>query len=311
MLDRREETARFAQLLETRNVSTRRLAIGALNVPPQPDIVESLGLSRAWSRPWTARALRERAEFQTTILLHVLQYEWDKAAIALAESWGVPYLLNVDEFPSPGDRIRLSKRWCRGLIASCGDLAAELCAGLPGVPISVVSPAFHVREPIDRDPSTDRVRVVGAAGPLTTGSDMGTFLEAARILVDDGADAEFVIAGDGPDEFELRRLAEHLGIADRVTFTGDADPDAAFSRMLDVFCQTATRPTAARSLALSRSRTRSRRSPPPSPVRALRAIASARLAPRPIPRRWRASSAICSTILNAPKPSAARVAPGP
>ena len=247
----REEIARFANRLAARGVSTRSLSIGASNGPNRPDLIEAPGLARPWTRPWTARGLRKRAEFHKTSLLHVLQSEWDSVAIALAESWEVPYLLNVDEFPSPGSGVRLSRRWCRGLIAPCRDLADELRAGLPNTPVSVVPPAFLVPKPIERDPSVHRVRVVGAAGPLTSGSGLTTFLKAAAILVEQGSDAEFVIAGDGPDEFELRRYADHLRIADRVTFTGDPDPDAPFWRVLDVFCQTASRPTSARPLAIA------------------------------------------------------------
>jgi hypothetical protein len=39
-------------------------------------------------------------------------------------------------------------------------------------------------------------------------------------VLDAGIDAEFVIAGQGESEFNLRRRAERLRIADRTTFAG-------------------------------------------------------------------------------------------
>lgn len=247
----REEASRLAERLRARGASVRLLAIGSSTAPQRPEIVEAPSLARAWSRPWTAHALRKRVEFRNAALLHVLQSEWDAVAIATSESWELPYLLNVDEFLSPGERIRLSSRFCRGLIASCRELAEELREGLPKVPVEVVPPAFVAPKPVERDQTLHRVRVVGAAGPLALGSDPITFLEAARILVGQGADVEFVIAGEGPDEFELRRIADHWGIADRVTFTEDYQPDSPFWRVLDVFCQTAARPTSPRIMAIA------------------------------------------------------------
>jgi glycosyltransferase involved in cell wall biosynthesis len=108
-------------------------------------------------------------------------------------------------------------------------------------------------EPPDARPAAGAgpVRVVGAAGPLVPGSGLPTFLAAARRIIDAGVDAEFVVAGQGPDEADLRRRAERLRVADRVTFTDDPTGTGAFLKVLDVFCQTSLVPTVGRPLGLA------------------------------------------------------------
>ena len=57
-----------------------------------------------------------------------------------------------------------------------------------------------------------------------------------------------MVAGQGPGETDLRRRAERLRIADRVTFTADTSPEGTFWKVLDVFCLTALIPTTGRAL---------------------------------------------------------------
>ncbi len=68
-------------------------------------------------------------------------------------------------------------------------------------------------------PIPGRVPVVGTLGQLAERKGQRVFLQAVRILLDRGFDAEFVILGDGPDRGALRDLAEELQVAKRVTFT--------------------------------------------------------------------------------------------
>ena len=65
-------------------------------------------------------------------------------AVALAERVRVPYLLEVEDFPGPSERMRLSRRWCRGLVVTEADLAEELVRGfsVPGEMIAVVPPSI-------------------------------------------------------------------------------------------------------------------------------------------------------------------------
>jgi len=93
------------------------------------------------------------------------------------------------------------------------------------------------------------VYVAGAAGPMAAGSGLTTFLGAAVRVINAGHDVEFVLAGRGPDEPDLRRRADRLGIAGRVTFAGDPGDCGAFWDVLDVYCHPAHRPDTGRPLA--------------------------------------------------------------
>lgn len=141
------------------------------------------------------------------------------------------------------------------LVATGRDLAEELVCRL-GVPKSwvvVVPPGLELPVVASRR-TGDGVPVVGAAGPLVDGSGLSTFLGAASRVVQAGVDSEFVVAGQGHEEGDLRRRADRLGIADRVTFAGDPGRDGTFWKVLDVFCQTALAADTGRPLATALAR---------------------------------------------------------
>lgn len=63
-------------------------------------------------------------------------------------------------------------------------------------------------------------------------------IEATRLLADKGYSIRTIIAGEGADEFELRKLAKDLGVARIVDFVGRIPHEEvpAFLASLDVFC---------------------------------------------------------------------------
>ena len=210
------------------------------------------GLACPWRRAWAARRLRVGEQLARPELIHALGVQAAPAALALAEGWRVPYLLTVDDFLPPGGSLRLSRTWCRGLIAGGRELADDLVhlLGVPRAWVEVVPPGL----PLPERPACPRpggVRVVGAAGPMVAGSGLTTFLGAAVRVINAGLDVEFVLAGRGPDEPDLRRRADRLGIAGRATFAGDPGDCGAFWDVLDVYCHCSQRPDAGRPLAVA------------------------------------------------------------
>ena len=187
--------------------------------------------------------------------MHVLSGRMAEPALAIAERWRIPYLLAVDDFPRRDFRFRLSRAWCRGLIVPNRELAVVLTRefGVPSRTIHEISRGVIVSEgatrPVDLGPG--RVPVVGAAGPLVSSSGFTTFLNAARKVIDMGLDAEFLIAGQGEDEGDLRRRAERLRIAERLTFADDLASALSFWEVLDVYCQTSMAPTVGRPLMMA------------------------------------------------------------
>ncbi len=219
-------------------------------------VIEKAGLGSRWQRFWTVRSLTSGGDLARPDVIHVVDSGMAEAGLAVAERWHVPYVLTIDEYLPRGGRLRLSRRWCRGLVATAPELADDLVgqAGAPRRALSVVRPGLvRSEEPwTPAAPETARVPVIGTAGRLASGSGLATFLVAARRLVDLDVDAEFVIAGQGPSEPALRRMAEQLKVVDRVTFA-DAAESPTFWKVLDVFCHTALSPTVGWSLALALS----------------------------------------------------------
>jgi glycosyltransferase involved in cell wall biosynthesis len=216
-------------------------------------IVEMPLLVNRWRRAFAARRVRFDEGLNRPDLIHVVTTELGAVGLAIADHWRIPYVLTVDEFLLPGARIRASRRWCRGLIAPSHDLAEDLVRNLaiPTELVTVVPPGIATT--VEKPDSTRRglVPVIGTAGPLVPSAGIVTFLSAARRVLDAGIDAEFVIAGQGEAEFDLRRRADRLRIADRTTFAGRNVIGLRFWRALDVFCQTSLTPTVGRTLALA------------------------------------------------------------
>ena len=216
-------------------------------------------LGRRWWFPWSSRGLEAAAglsiEANRPRWLHVLGSGMADAGLDLAERWRLPYVLTVDEFPRRDARLRLSRAWCRGLIVTNPELAEALARdyGVPPHFLWIVPRGIVEPERTRAESTMPRVPVIGAVGPLIPGSGFATFLNAARRVVDLGFDAEFLLAGQGEGETDLRRRAERLRIADRFTFVDDRTSNMTFWEVLDVYCQTSVSPTAGRSLAIAQA----------------------------------------------------------
>jgi len=77
--------------------------------------------------------------------------------------------------------------------------------------------------------------VVGIIGPLVSIKGHDAFLRAAREILRYAPDAQFVIAGEGPEEWNLRRLAHQLGIQKNVTFAVGITDYKALLKTIDIF----------------------------------------------------------------------------
>ncbi len=77
-------------------------------------------------------------------------------------------------------------------------------------------------------------KVVLVPARLSYEKGVDCFLRAVRELVAQGVKARFLVAGSGPMEGELLRLAKELGISDQVRFLGFIDDVETVMRMSDV-----------------------------------------------------------------------------
>jgi glycosyltransferase involved in cell wall biosynthesis len=81
-----------------------------------------------------------------------------------------------------------------------------------------IVPYFPTTTPNTVARPADRLVVFG--GRVVAGKGVGVLIRAARAV-----EADFVICGDGRQLDAMRRLADRLGVADRVRFTGWLSPD--------------------------------------------------------------------------------------
>lgn len=204
-----------------------------LNIRQYPFIQTPL-----WSQVVLAMLHRE-LEKQPPDLIHIQSRSAVKPGLWLARRLNVPYVQSVHDFLQPRQRFVWDRRLCRRLIAVSEAVRSDLLgkAGLPPELATVIPPGVECGESVAGPVlQPGRVPVVGTAGPLESIKGMPFFLGAAALVLRAQRDVEFLIAGAGPEEYNLRRLARELGINDHVTFVPNLlDFDEAILAM-DVFC---------------------------------------------------------------------------
>lgn len=241
--------------LTTRGIAPRVLCASLGRVEAEARIVAMPSLNHRWLKHLTARRLPRDAEFKRPRVLHSVHQEMAETALSLAEAWGIPYIQTIDDFLILDEGLRVSRRWLSALVVSSGELAEALVGTLaaPRDRVTVIPPGIAAEPPFPRDGAW-RVPVIGAAGPPSDETGFSTFLDAARIVLASGRDAEFLIAGQGGETTELRRRALTLGIQERVTVADLPVIGERFWSALDLYCQPSLAPSSGRTLTLALAR---------------------------------------------------------
>lgn len=172
-------------------------------------------------------------------LIHVQTRKVLDVGNQIAESLNVPYVLTMHDLLQPRERLRFSSRWGKKIIAVSDAVKADLVerAGVPDALVDVIPSGVDVN-PLFRpaEPDADHVPVVGTAGPLEPIKGHWVFLQAAHEVLSRGIDVEFLIAGSGPEEDNLRRFARELGITEHVTFVPYVREYTEVLEAMDIFC---------------------------------------------------------------------------
>lgn len=211
--DRRRElriSEYFHLQLPLWNCVVKRMMLQQLKIDP-PDLIHIQARNAACTGMWLARQLKR------------------------------PFILTIHDYLQPNERFWIDRRWCRRIVAVSDAVKLDLQerTGLPEELITVIHSGVDTDEEINETSvlkNNGQVPVVGTAGPLESVKGIPYFLGAAARVLATGRDVEFVIAGAGPEESNLRRLAHELGIDPRVTFVPNLqDFDDALAAM-DIFC---------------------------------------------------------------------------
>ncbi|MBM4034359.1 MAG: glycosyltransferase family 4 protein [Planctomycetes bacterium] len=177
----------------------------------------------------TPRALLDYIQDFGPDLLHCFGRALAPWAARLAEAAGRPYVLTVSDFAPDGRRGKLPGNWRRGsVMAVSEDLREELVnqARMPKDAIAVIPIGIALDEYERYQATHDRagVPVVGTVGPLTPERGCEYFIRAAKEVLDRGHNAHFLIAGDGPERFPIRRVIHELKL-DKAVTVAEAFPD--------------------------------------------------------------------------------------
>jgi glycosyltransferase involved in cell wall biosynthesis len=212
--------------------------------------IEVPQLAKRWWRALAVRSLWADARVSRPDLVHSLDAAMASTALAMAEIAGIPYVQSVNNFSTLETGLRLSRRWCRRVVAACDELAEDLVNDLavPDWFIAVIPPGVPDPGPESPAIGIKGVPVVGATGSSEDVSGYPLLFHAARLVLDAGHEAEFVIATAERDHVDLRHRAQKLGIGERVTVSDHPTIGPRFWSLLDIYCQPALGPRTGRAL---------------------------------------------------------------
>ena len=186
------------------------------------------------------RMMLRQLKLEPPDLIHIQSRNVAQQGMWLARELKRPYVLTVHDYLQASERFVVDRRWCQRIIAVSESVKSDLQkrAGLPGDLISVIHSGVDTLDKVDETTvlMASRVPVVGTAGPLEAVKGFPFFLGAAARVLATGRDVEFVIAGAGPEESNLRRLARELKIDSHVTFSPNLLEFSDALSATDIFC---------------------------------------------------------------------------
>ncbi len=212
--------------------------------------IEATRLANRWLRSLAVRGLWTDPRVDRPDLIHALDDSMSSVALALSETAGISYLQSVNSYSTLETGLRLSRRWCRRIVASSDDLAGDLVneLGVPAGMITVIPPGVIEPSPAAPEAAVKGVPVVGSTGSPQDVPGFTILLDAAKLVLDAGHEAEFVIATAESEHFYLRHRAQKLRIGERVTVSDHPIIGPMFWSVLDVYCQPAIGPSTGRPL---------------------------------------------------------------
>jgi glycosyltransferase involved in cell wall biosynthesis len=237
-------TLRLAEGLAAEGIQARILTPNADCVAPGRRQRLAISVTPRLAMPVWGNVVRESLSRDLSRdppdLIHIQSWSAYPAGAALARRLKRPFLLTAYDHRSNERHNDFDWRWGRRIIAVSQSVRADLLSRARFRPemVCVIHAGVDVAPPagISAILSPDRVPVIGTAGPLEVAKGHVFFLGAAQRVVAVRPDTEFLIAGSGPEEQNLRRLARELGLSRNVTFiSSGCDFTPALSAM-DIFC---------------------------------------------------------------------------
>lgn len=187
------------------------------------------------------RSVLRNLEKQPPDVIHLLSPELLPQAIWLGSQLSCPVVLRINDHADAAALTLPSASGCCRMIVSVSE---SVQAALPNQPQlnrierRVIHPGIPVVPDAEILPILEpgRAPVIGMAGPLEILKGGSFFLRACHRVINDGTEIRIVIAGSGPEERNLRKLATSLQLDNEVTFVDDSTDMRTFLSAMDVFC---------------------------------------------------------------------------
>ncbi len=192
-----------------------------------------------WGR-LVMQSLRRDAADPIPDLIHVQSRTVLAQGTWLARRLKRPMVLTIHDYLHSHERVRFDQNFGTRIIAVSQSVKSELLQRIRlDEKLVTISPGgVHVEQSVDTLPVLDpgHVPVIGTAGPLEAIKGVPFFLGAARKVLDQQKNVEFLVSGAGPEEGNLRRLARELNIAPHVTFVPNLLDFSKSLAAMDIFC---------------------------------------------------------------------------
>ncbi|MDP6116471.1 MAG: glycosyltransferase family 4 protein [Planctomycetota bacterium] len=199
-------------------------------------------------------------------LLHAQTHSLARFARELAATLDTPYLLTVNRHFAKNKALPMNRRLLRGLIAVSETLREALVNGVKvpkdqvhlipsGVEMatfkriqrryddaltasekSLGEPAENAEEPGQLN---GHLPVIGMIAPMEKGRGHGSFMRAAQLVRQSFPKAQFLLAGEGPEQPRFRRTARQLGLAEHLTFVDFVESRVQLLSAMDIFAMPA------------------------------------------------------------------------
>lgn len=247
----------FARRLRASGVSTEFVCLGGsgplgdevLQLREPPLHLPRISRSKRFSLPGCFRFsnwLRE-GNFD---LVHSHTFHSHRYAMPAALRAGIPVVLHHHKtYEKMKWHREVVFRWClrrcAALVTLSGQTAADLqrIFGIPGtkvfsIPNAADSDAFFPATPSEKQALRAELSLPADAfllGTVASLQKVKNHESILRALPDAPPNVFCVFVGDGPERNHLGELADRLGVAERVRFTGNQRPVAPWMRAMDLF----------------------------------------------------------------------------
>lgn len=193
------------------------------------------------SRLFGPAALRKLVHQSTRSpdLIHSQRQGLERIGDDLADAFDVPHVLTLHNYVENRTRLSVRPPDLSAFIVVSPSIQRDLLhkENVADPYVHLIPSGVDIPEPLRIPPPRDpeKIPVVGTASVLERSKGIVYFLMAAELILSSGHDVEFVIAGSGPEEETLRLAAQHLDIANRVTFAPHVTSFMPVIETFDVF----------------------------------------------------------------------------